>query len=132
MPWAIRSAVEVNCATLGRAGVCVPLPAGGTRLGPDALELGRFGGALEHLLAGNALAQDLSGWCLVAYLVHPPPAEFERRDAQGFGYAVDLHLDRELGLWRAEAAERAVRWRVRRNDSAVYPHIGARVRAAGM
>ena len=81
---------------------------------PDALELGRLGGSLEHLRRGHALAEDLAGRRRVALAVQVPAADLERAHAQRLGEAVDLHLGRELGLRRAEAAERAVGRRVRR------------------
>ena len=45
---------------------------------PDALELGGLRGALEDLLAGDALAQDLAGRGLVAAPVEVPAADVER------------------------------------------------------
>ena len=45
----------------------------------EPLELGRLGGALEDLLAGHAVAQDLPGRRRVAGPVDVPPADLERR-----------------------------------------------------
>ena len=48
------------------------------------------------------------------------------------GDAVDLHLGRELGLRRAESAERAVGRRVRGHRAAADADVRAAVRAAGV
>ena len=62
----------------------------------------------------------------------PAAAQLERRQAERLRDAVDLHLGRELGLRRAEAAEGAVGRRVGRHRAARDPHVRAPIRTAGM
>ena len=76
----------------------------------------RLGRALEDLLAGHAVAQDLAGRGRVADAVDVAPADVERRDPELLGDAVEMDLGRELGLRRPESAEGAVGWRVRRGS----------------
>ena len=125
MPRAVRSWPDCPCRA--RLGTLLPLSPCRRGQGPNALEFGRLGGALEHLLAGDAFAQDLAAGCLVADAVHPPPTQLERRHVERLGDAVDLHLGGELGLRRAEAAEGAVGRRVGRHRPAVDAHVGTRV-----
>jgi hypothetical protein len=70
--------------------------------------------------------------CRVALAVHPAAAQVERRGVEGVGDAVDLHLGGELGLRRAEAAEGAVRRRVRGHRPTGDPHVRAPIRPAGV
>ena len=53
-----------------------------SRSGSNAFELGRLGGALEHLLGGDALAQDLARRGLVAQPVQVAAADLERAEAE--------------------------------------------------
>ena len=76
---------------------------------PQALELARLGGALEDLLAGHAVAQDLAGRRRVARAVDVAPPDLERAEPSVVGDPVEVGLGRELGLRRPEPAERAVR-----------------------
>ncbi len=95
-----------------------------------ALELRGLRGPVEHLLPGHALAQDLLGRGHVAQLIDPATAERERRDTQGVGDPVRLHLRRELGLGRAEPAEGAIGRRVRGHRATPDAHIGTAIRTA--
>ena len=91
---------------------------------PDPLELGRLGGALEDLLAGDAAAQDLVGRGDATQPVDVPAPDLERRQPDRLGDPVELGLRRELGLGRPEAAERSVRRRVRATARARIRTLG--------
>ena len=91
-----------------------------------------FRGTFEDLLAGHALAQHLAGRGRVAEPVDVPPPDLERRDAELLRDPVEVGLGRELDLRRPEAAERAVRWRVRARRPGADPDVRAAVRAAGV
>ena len=78
------------------------------------------------------VAQDLAGRRRVAEPVDVAPADLERGHAERVGDPVELGLGGELGLWRPEAAERAVGRRVRARRPGADPHVRAAVRAAGV
>ena len=86
-----------------------------------------LGGAVEHLDRADALAQDLPGRRHVAGHDRVAAAQLERVQAQFGRDAVHVALHRELGLRRAEAAERPVGRRVGRHAARADLHVGAAV-----
>ena len=107
-PFAARSAA----ANPGTIPAPARAPTGRVVARAEALELARLGRPLEHLLAGDAPAQDLAGRRRVADAVDVAAPDLERADPERLGDAVEVGLGGELGLWRAEPAERAVGRRV--------------------
>ena len=101
-------------------------------LRPEPRELPGLRGALQDLLAGDAVAQDLAGRGRVAGVVDVAPPDLERGDAQLLGDPVEVGLGRELGLRRPEAAERAVGRGVRPRRPGPDADVRAAVRAAGV
>ncbi len=77
-------------------------------------------------------AQDLAGRRRVADRVDVPSPDLERADPERLGDPVEVGLGGELGLWRAESTERAVRRRVRARRAGADPDVRAAIRAAGM
>ena len=70
--------------------------------------------------------------CMSPSSIHPAAPQGERRDAQGVGDPVHLHLRGELDLGGPEPPECAIGGRVRGHGPPPDAHIGAAIGAAGM
>ena len=85
----------------------------------------------DHERAG-VLAQRLTGGGGVAGTQRIHPAQFDRVHAERLGDALHVHFDGELGLRRAEAAERAVGRSVGEHCAAADVDVVAAVGTGGV
>ncbi len=99
---------------------------------PHVDELRGLGGPFEDLLAGDTVTQHLPGRGRVSGAVHVAPPDVERRDVESLGDPVEVGLGGELGLRGPEAAECAVRRRVRPGRLGADAHVRTPIRPAGM
>ena len=79
--------------------------------------------AIQQAVHVHFVFYDLADGERIALLNEIAPAQFVGGDADGGGDAIEVALEGEDALWRAEAAKRAVRRRVGGHGAAVNAHV---------